>query len=129
MNAVRNASVIMLCLVGACSPGQRHEASYRPLSSSQVTSYELAQCRPSATLLEAIEDLRPSFLGTSCRGETDRRATVVVDGLIMGGIATLQDYRVESVRSVERLCGVDAMQRLGSRVPGSVILVTTGVRR
>jgi hypothetical protein len=74
-----------------------------------------------------MEDLRPSFLGTRCRGESDRRMTVVVDGLVMGGIEALQEYRVESVQSVERLCAVDAMQRLGSSVAGSVILVTTGV--
>ena len=73
-----------------------------------------------------MEELRPSFLGTSCRSDPDRRITVVVDGIIMGGVEALQDYRVQSVRSVERLCGVDAMQRLGSRVSGNVILVTTG---
>ena len=44
-------------------------------------------------------------------------------------VQALQEYRVESVRSVERLCAVDAMQRLGSTVAGSVILVTTGVAR
>ena len=36
-----------------------------------------------------MEDLRPSFLGTRCRGESDRRMTVVVDGLVMGGIEAL----------------------------------------
>ena len=130
MNSLQTAAMILLlCQAGACTPGRRHEASYRPLSSSRVTEYELAQCRPSSTLFEAVEDLRPSFLGTSCRTAADRRITVVVDGLVMGGIEALRNYRVQSVRAVERLCGVDAMQRLGSKVAGSVILVTTGAPR
>lgn len=130
MNSLQTAVVIVsLNLINGCTPGRPNEASYRPLSSTRVTEYELAQCRPSATLLEAVEDLRPSFLGTSCRTDSDRRITVVVDGLVMGGIEALRDYRVESVRSIERLCGVDAIQRLGSKVPGSVILVTTGAPR
>jgi hypothetical protein len=122
---LRIAAVLMS--LASCAPGGSREAAYRPVSSSSpVTAFELAQCRPSATLLEAVEDLRPSFLGTSCRADGDRRITVMVDGIVMGGVETLQEFRVAAVRSVERLCGVDAMQRLGSRVSGSVILVTTG---
>lgn len=130
MNSLQSCAVVLsLCLAGGCTPARRQEAAYRPHSSSRVTAYELAQCRPSATLLEAVEDLRPSFLGTRCRGHSGQPVTVVVDGLIMGGIEALREYRVESIRSVERLCDVDAMQRLGSTVAGNVILVTTGVPR
>ena len=76
MNSLQTAVVIVsLNLINGCTPGRPNEASYRPLSSTRVTEYELAQCRPSATLLEAVEDLRPSFLGTSCRTDSDRPLT------------------------------------------------------
>jgi hypothetical protein len=119
-------SLAALGALMACSLPQGEPSQPSPGSRSAISAQELSSVNQSATVLEAIEALRPVYLRGRCSRDDSRRITVMVDGLVAGGVEVLEDLRVGTVRSVEQVCASDVMQRFGSRVSGSVIVIATG---
>jgi hypothetical protein len=113
----------------ACAQPEKTSRVAAPVSRTALTSEELSSLPPASTLFDAVERLRSEFL-TAGRartyGDPGRLLTVVVNGIPMGGVESLQRYRVDEVRELQYLGASEAWQRLGTRGAGPVLLVTLG---
>ena len=86
-----------------------------------LTSDDLGTLQPT-DLYESVRWFRPSFL----RGRSPTHEVVVyVDGLEVGGVASLHDIAASDVAYVAFLTPADATTRFGTGHPGGVLFVRT----
>ena len=125
--------VASLALLAACGSSRSGSSSAVRANSNLITAEELASANV-RDLYEAIERLRPRFLTTS-RGSVSmqdptacKQPFVYVDNQLMGGLQTLRDVNLASVREVRFLNAADATTRFGTGPCGGALVVITGAR-
>jgi hypothetical protein len=124
----RAVSALALGLVvAACSARNQQTGSDAPprSSSNVITRQELTGAQR-ATVYEAVERLRPSFLRPRTIAGTagsapQSYAVVYVDGIRKGGPDFLRTIPIGEVAEVRYLSATDATTRYGLNVPAGVI--------
>jgi hypothetical protein len=121
MRPVRIAVIGLTLLAAACATGGASGESGPRRDRNLITGEELTQTGERETAFDAIRRLRPAWL----RGRGTSRARVFVDGVDMGGVNVLRDYRVEQIRECRFVPPADATLRFGIGFAGGVIQVFT----
>jgi len=120
---MRNArialSLAMLFLVSACAAGTGGSSSSR--NRNLITQTEMSGVESAYTAYDVVQRLRPRWL--TGRGQNLPR--VFVDGVEMGNISTLRNYRVQNLDELRFTPPADATMRYGTGFGGGVIDIIT----
>ncbi|MEX2528492.1 MAG: hypothetical protein WEA09_12715 [Gemmatimonadota bacterium] len=124
MKIVRSALILLVSASLAGCASAATGASGR--SANLITQQELMEMTSGLSAFQAVERLRPRWLGRqSASLQAASSAGVVVDGMTRGGLELLQGMRVENIAEMRYLPARDATNRYGSGYPAGVIEVVT----
>ena len=126
MKRIRLISLLtIVVIVGACasSGGSSGESSRPRRDRNLITPAEIAELTGLSTALDAVEQLRPSWLRP--RGRTGLPTIYRNNSRWGENPGALRTISIQNVREIRFLSTTDANIRWGTSVSGPVILITT----
>ncbi|MGD2120578.1 MAG: hypothetical protein PVJ76_02485 [Gemmatimonadota bacterium] len=120
MRKASYAFLAMTLLIAACSTAGSGNSGPRR-NRDVITAEELAELAADYSVYEAVQRLRANWL--TGRGGSQPR--VHVDGVALGGLDILRNYRIQTVREVRFVQPSDATMRFGTGYGGGAIEIVT----
>ncbi len=120
MRRLSFSMIALALLVAACSTSGTGDSGPRR-NRNLITAEELAELDAIYSVHDAVRRLRATWLS----GRGSNRPRVFIDGVDLGGIEVLQNYRIDTVREIRFVPPSDATLRFGTGFGGGVIEVTT----
>src|SRR5512140_859822 len=124
----RVAVSLALCVSAACAASAPTNRSKEDIT--LITREQIQELRFS-TAYDAVKGLRSNWITN--RGPESFRypseVQVYLDGVHMGGVATLQDIASPPIQSIRFISGIEATSRWGTDHGKGVIFVSTRVAR
>lgn len=127
MRIVLVAAMVLALLPAACATGSGSDDE--PRRDRNVITLQELESLPSLSVHEAVQRLRPAWLRSrgpvSGGGATSSYPQVMMDGVILGDINTLKDFRTDNVQELRFMPPRDATTRLGTGYMAGVIEILT----